>query len=139
MAGIPQAQWEYPSEPKLGDKFQWHSVLPTESRFNGSRAEIGAYVGSSPGITRTLINARDLETWAHVDPPILPITTHGPPDYNFNLLNCSAKAIRAAPIRFPTALGVTPKTLAASSILQPSHSTSSNTSRSCGRIRRSAE
>ena len=65
VAGIPLAQWEYPSEPKLGINSQWHSVLPTESRFNGSRAEIGAYVGNSPGITRTLINALDLETWVY--------------------------------------------------------------------------
>jgi len=63
VAGIPLEPWEYPSKRKLGINSQRHSVLPIESRFNGSRAEIGAYVGNSPGITRTLINALDLETW----------------------------------------------------------------------------
>ncbi len=66
VAGIPLGPWEYPSKPKLGINSQRHSVLPTESRFNVSRAEIGAYVGNSPGITRTLINALDLETWTYL-------------------------------------------------------------------------
>jgi hypothetical protein len=67
VAGIPLEPWEYPSKPKLGINAQRHSVLPTESRFNGSRAEIGAYYGNSPGITQTLIIARDLEPWAYVE------------------------------------------------------------------------
>ncbi len=66
VAGIPLEPWEYPSKPKLGINSQRHSVLPTESRFNGSRAEIGAYVGNSPGNARTLINALDLETWVYL-------------------------------------------------------------------------
>jgi len=56
------------------------------------------------------------------------------PDYVCNFWYFSANALRAAAIRFPVALVVIPNMVAASSIVQPSHSTSNRTSRSCTRI-----